>query len=197
MSTKNETVEGYIKELKDLQNLDVLPQETKDEIAKAIAFAEGVQNVDTNHSVKIPVKYINKSDFKDPVYAKDGDSGFDIRAMEGGTLGSLERKLVPTGLFFELPNGCELQIRPRSGIAYKNGVTVLNTPGTVDTGYRGEVKVLLVNLSNEEYTWEKGERIAQGVIAHRVGSEMADLISVSEINETDRGSGGYGSTGTK
>jgi len=199
MDNNKEVIGGYIKELRDLQQLDVLPQETKDEISKAIAFAEGVQNMgeDTNHSVKIPVKFVNKSDFKSPVYAKEGDSGFDFRAMEGGTLKPLERTLVPTGLYFELPHGCELQIRPRSGMAYKHGITVLNTPGTVDTGYRGEVKVLLVNLSNDEYSWEKGDRIAQGVISHRIGSETANLIEVNELGETSRGDGGFGSTGEK
>jgi dUTP pyrophosphatase len=192
-------LEGYIEELKQLKELGILPQETKDEIDKAITLAENSQTNDNSGSfgVTIPVKFVNKSDFKNPVYAKDGDSGFDLRAMKGGTLNSLERMLVPTGLYFELPHGCELQIRPRSGLAYKHGITVLNTPGTVDTGYRGEVKVLLVNLSDTPFTWEKGERIAQGVIAHRVGSELADLIEVKEINETDRGEGGFGSTGTK
>lgn len=197
---KKDMVNGYVEELKALQNMNMLPDETKEEIEKALAFAEKVQNgestwSDSSSGMKIPVKYINKSDFKNPVYAKEGDSGFDFRAMEGGTLKSLERKLVPTGLYFELPYGCELQIRPRSGLAYKHGITVLNTPGTVDTGYRGEVKVLLVNLSNEEFTWDKGDRIAQGVITHRVGSEMADLIEVDEIDETNRGEGGFGSTG--
>jgi dUTP pyrophosphatase len=192
-------MDGYIQELKDLQKLDFLPQETKDEIDKAVKFAESVKSDEkqTSSGVKIPIKFVNNSDFKNPVYAKEGDSGFDFRAMEGGELKSLERRLVPTGLYFELPHGCELQIRPRSGLAYKHGITVLNTPGTVDTGYRGEVKVLLVNLSNTTFKWEKGERIAQGVIAHRVGSELAELIEVNEISETDRGVGGFGSTGTK
>ena len=100
-------------------------------------------------------------------------------------------------MYFELPNGYELQIRPRSGLAYKNGVTVLNSPGTVDTGYRGEIKVLLVNLSDEKFTWEKGERIAQGVISHRISTDYGKLIEVKEISESERGEGGFGSTGTK
>ena len=107
----------------------------------------------------------------------------------------MERKVIPTGLKFELSQNTELQIRPRSGMAYKNGVTVLNTPGTVDTGYRGEVKVLLINLSNETFTFEKGDRIAQGVIMNRVGSEFADLVEVTELSKTERGDGGFGSTG--
>jgi dUTP pyrophosphatase len=191
-----------IEELKALAEMDMLPEATRQEILMAIKLAESVQEYDNkkvNESVKTKVKinYINKSENKNPVYAKEGDSGFDLRANEGGSLKPLERKLVGTGLYFELPDGYELQIRPRSGLAYKNGVTVLNSPGTVDTGYRGEIKVLLVNISNEEFTWERGERIAQGVVAHRISSDYGDLIEVMEINESERGSGGFGSTGTK
>jgi dUTP pyrophosphatase len=192
-------INDHINELKSLIELDILPQETKDEIKEAIAIAESIKNYDevglkTN---KIKIKYINKSNNKNPIYAKEGDSGFDLRANEDGSLSPLERKLVGTGLYFELPDGYELQIRPRSGLAYKNGVTVLNSPGTVDTGYRGEIKVLLINLSNETFTWERGERIAQGVIAHRISSDYGDLIEVMEINESERGEGGFGSTGVK
>ena len=196
-------INKQIEELRSLAEMDMLPSETKEEIRAAIKLAESVQEYDNNDTLesptpkKLPIKYINKSSHKNPVYAKEGDSGFDLRANEKGSLKSLERKLVPTGLFFELPDGCELQIRPRSGLAYKNGVTVLNSPGTVDTGYRGEIKVLLVNLSTEKFTWEKGERIAQGVVAHRVSSDYGELIEVMEITESERGSGGFGSTGTK
>jgi dUTP pyrophosphatase len=191
-----------IEELKALAEMDMLPESTRQEILMAIKLAESVQEYDNkkvNEPVKTKVKinYINKSENKNPVYAKEGDSGFDLRANEGGSLKPLERKLVGTGLYFELPDGYELQIRPRSGLAYKNGITVLNSPGTVDTGYRGEIKVLLVNISNEEFTWERGERIAQGVVAHRISSDYGDLIEVMEINESERGSGGFGSTGTK
>lgn len=193
-------IENQINELKALVELDILPEETREEIRTALKFAESVKEFDTKSNTqigKVQIKYINKSDNKNPFYAKVGDSGFDLRADERGTLKPLERKLVGTGLYFELPDGYELQIRPRSGLAYKNGITVLNSPGTVDTGYRGEIKVLLVNLSNEEFTWDKGERIAQGVISHRVSSDYGDLIEVFEINETERGEGGFGSTGTK
>jgi dUTP pyrophosphatase len=191
-----------IEELKALAEMDMLPESTKQEILMAIKLAESVQEYDNKKvnepvKTKIKINYINKSENKNPVYAKEGDSGFDLRANEGGSLKPLERKLVGTGLYFELPDGYELQIRPRSGLAYKNGITVLNSPGTVDTGYRGEIKVLLVNISNEEFTWERGERIAQGVVAHRISSDYGDLIEVMEINESERGSGGFGSTGTK
>ncbi len=194
-------IQNQINELKALAEMDMLPDETKEEIRLAIKLAESVQDYDKDDNVngfkKIEIKFINKSDNKNPVYAKVGDSGFDLRANERGVLKPLERKLVGTGLYFELPDGYELQIRPRSGLAYKNGITVLNSPGTVDTGYRGEIKVLLVNISNEDFTWDKGERIAQGVISHRVSSDYGDLIEVFEINESERGEGGFGSTGTK
>lgn len=192
-------IQKQIEELKALAELDMLPEETREEIKMAIQLAESVQDYDKNGgpSNKIKINFVNKSNNKNPVYAKEGDSGFDLRANENGTLKPLERKLVGTGLYFELPDGYELQIRPRSGLAYKNGITVLNSPGTVDTGYRGEIKVLLINLSNETFTWEKGERIAQGVIAHRISSDFGNLIEVTEISESERGEGGFGSTGTK
>jgi dUTP pyrophosphatase len=196
-------IQRQIEELKSLAEMDMLPEETKEEIKMAIKLAESVQDYDANPNKtvsavkKLEIKFINKSSHKNPVYAKEGDSGFDLRANESGSLKPLERKLVPTGLFFELPEGCELQIRPRSGLAYKHGITVLNSPGTVDTGYRGEIKVLLVNISNDKFTWEKGERIAQGVVSYRISSDYGDLLEVLEINESERGEGGFGSTGTK
>ena len=194
-------IQKQIEELKSLAEMDMLPEETKEEIMMAIKLAESVQDYDNKKPEskfkKVEVSYINKSDNKNPIYAKVGDSGFDLRANERGSLKPLERKLVGTGLYFELPDGYELQIRPRSGLAYKNGITVLNSPGTVDTGYRGEIKVLLVNISNEKFTWDKGERIAQGVVSHRISSDFGDLIEVFEINESERGEGGFGSTGTK
>jgi dUTP pyrophosphatase len=193
-------ISRQIEELKALAEMDMLPDETREEIKMAIKLAESVQDYDKNKNSspsKIEVKYINTSDNKNPVYAKEGDSGFDLRANERGTLKPLERKLIGTGLYFQLPEGYELQIRPRSGLAYKNGVTVLNSPGTVDTGYRGEIKVLLVNLSNEDFVWDKGERIAQGVVCHRLGTEYGELVEVASLDNTDRGEGGFGSTGTK
>jgi dUTP pyrophosphatase len=193
-------INDNINELKALVELDILPEETKREIREAITITESIKNYDNSNATmynKIKIKYINKSSNKNPVYAKEGDSGFDLRANESGELKPLERKLVGTGLYFELPDGFELQIRPRSGLTFKNGVTVLNSPGTVDTGYRGEIKVLLVNISNEIFTWDKGERIAQGVVAHRISSDFGDLVEVTEINETERGVDGFGSTGVK
>jgi len=146
---------------------------------------------------KIETKFTNNSNNPDPEYAKVGDSGFDLRAFisEPVTLKPLERKLIPTGLKFELSTNTELQVRPRSGMALKYGISVLNTPGTVDEGYRGEVGVIAVNLSNEDYTIQPGERIAQGVIMNVVGQGISKLVRVNNLSETERGEGGFGSTG--
>ena len=193
-------INKQLDELKELQKLTFLDDETKAEISNTIRMIEQMGDfVDLNNRgvAKLPIKFINNSDNPNPEYAKVGDSGFDLRCTEGGTLKPLERMLVPTGLYFELPDGYELQVRPRSGLAAKHGITVLNTPGTVDTGYRGEIKVILVNLSNETFTFEKGERVAQAVIASRVSSDFGELIEVTEISESERGIGGFGSTGTK
>lgn len=143
----------------------------------------------------IEVKVVNKSAYDLPKYAKPGDSGMDVRAniQEPIVLGSLERALVPTGLYFQIPEGYEIQVRPRSGLAAKHGLSVLNTPGTIDHGYTGEVKVILVNLSKDPYTIEPGERIAQLVLA---STSQMELMEVSEvISETGRGEAGFGSTG--
>lgn len=142
------------------------------------------------------VKIINKSSNPSPAYATPLSAGMDVRAdiTEPVVLGPLERTMVPTGLFMALPQGYECQVRPRSGLAAKHGITVLNTPGTVDADYRGEIKVILVNLSNETFTIEPGERIAQLVIAKH---EHVEWDEVEVLDETERGEGGFGSTGTK
>lgn len=140
------------------------------------------------------IKVINKSKHSLPEYQTPLAAGLDLRANldEPVTLAPLERKLIGTGLYIELPSGFEAQIRPRSGLAFKYGLSVLNTPGTVDADYRGEVKVLLVNLSNQSFTVEDGERIAQMVIAKH---EQIAWQPVLELSDTERGAGGYGSTG--
>jgi len=142
------------------------------------------------------VALINKSNYPAPAYATAHAAGLDLRANieESIELKSLERVLVPTGLFMELPVGVEAQIRPRSGLAFKNGVTVLNTPGTIDADYRGEIKVLLVNLSNDIFVIEPGERIAQMVVAKH---EQVEWEEQNELSESERGAGGFGSTGLK
>lgn len=142
------------------------------------------------------VKIINKGKQQLPAYATKQSAGMDLRANieEAIELKPLERRLVPTGLYMALPEGYEAQVRPRSGLALKHGITVLNTPGTIDADYRGEVGVVLVNLSNEPFSIEPGERIAQMVIAKY---EQVELEEVEILDETERGAGGYGHSGTK
>ena len=142
------------------------------------------------------IKIINKSQHPLPNYETLASAGMDLRAnlLEPITLKPLERAIVKTGLFIELPIGFEAQVRPRSGLAAKKGVTVLNSPGTVDADYRGEIGVILVNLSNEDFIVENGERIAQLIIAKH---ERAIWIESQELTETSRGEGGFGSTGIK
>ncbi len=142
------------------------------------------------------IKIINKSLHDLPHYETGASAGMDLRAniSENVTLQPLERAIIKTGLFIELPEGFEAQVRPRSGLAAKKGVTVLNAPGTIDADYRGEIGVILVNLSNEEFTVENGERIAQLVIAKH---ERATWVEVKNLSETLRGEGGFGSTGVK
>lgn len=142
------------------------------------------------------VKIVNKSGFEAPFYATPLSAGMDLKASisEPIVLGELERAMVPTGLYIELPDGYEAQIRPRSGLAAKHGVTVCNSPGTIDADYRGEIKVILVNISKTPFTINPGERIAQMVIAKY---EKIEWLEVEQLGETERGAGGFGSTGVK
>ncbi|GAB2964243.1 dUTP diphosphatase [Hymenobacter coalescens] len=142
------------------------------------------------------VAVINRSHHPLPAYQTEHAAGLDVRAhlAEPVTLRPLERALIPTGLYLEIPVGYEAQVRPRSGLAYKHGIGLVNSPGTIDADYRGEVKVLLVNLSNEPFVVQDGERIAQLVFARY---EAIQWLEVAELSATGRGAGGYGSTGTK
>ncbi len=144
----------------------------------------------------LKVRIVNKSRWPDPFYATDASAGMDLRAdiEEPIVLGPLERALVPTGIFIELPVGYEAQIRPRSGLATKHGITVINSPGTVDADFRGELRTSLVNLSNVPFEIVPGERIAQMVVARHERVEWQD---VEVLSETERGAGGWGSTGSK
>ena len=144
----------------------------------------------------LKVRIVNKSRWPDPFYATDASAGMDLRAdlEEPIVLGPLERALVPTGIFIELPVGYEAQIRPRSGLATKHGITVINSPGTVDADFRGELRTSLVNLSNVPFEIVPGERIAQMVVARHERVEWED---VEVLSETERGAGGWGSTGSK
>ena len=145
---------------------------------------------------KINIEVINNSDYDLPSYATELSAGLDLRAniTESKTIDTLERCLIPTGLKIGLPEGFEAQIRPRSGLALKHGITVLNSPGTVDADYRGEIGVILVNLSDKPFTINPGERISQMVIARH---EHAQFIEVDSLSESERGEGGFGHTGVK
>lgn len=204
----NNDIKEYIKELQHLKSIGVISGDQAKELDNLIKIMEDLDSKNNSFKAdkdafKLPIKFVNTSKNENPTWAKDGDSGFDLRAElseVGGklTLKPLERTLIPTGLYFELPTGYELQIRPRSGHSFKTGLMAIL--GTVDTGYRGEIKVIMINLSDKEQIIEQGERVAQGVIAPRVSNDfgtMIELESVSEMSETERGTGGFGSTGKK
>lgn len=144
----------------------------------------------------VKIKIVNRGSQQLPAYATPESAGMDLRAnvAEPVVLRPLERRIIPTGLYMALPPGYEAQVRPRSGLAFKHGITVLNSPGTIDSDYRGELGVLLINLSNEDFTIEAGERIAQMVIARH---EQGEFVEVEELDDTERGAGGYGHTGVK
>lgn len=145
----------------------------------------------------LQVKIINKSSNPLPFYQTEGSAGMDLYAnIETPIeLDSLERQLISTGVFIELPLGFEAQIRPRSGLAFKNGISIVNSPGTIDADYRGEIKILLVNLSKNKFVIQSGERIAQMVVAKHERVNWQEVQTIEELSQTDRGSGGYGSTG--
>lgn len=148
------------------------------------------------NNTNLPVNVINQSRHALPSYQTIHSAGMDLRAnLETPvTLKPLQRALIPTGLFIELPEGHEAQIRPRSGLAYKHGISIVNSPGTIDADYRGEIKVLLVNLSDQDFVVEDGERVAQMVVARY---ERVAWTEAQALTDTERGAGGYGSTGTK
>jgi dUTP pyrophosphatase len=145
---------------------------------------------------EVKINIVNKSENDLPFYATEGAAGMDIKASitESIQLAPLQRMLIPTGIFMEIPMGYEVQIRPRSGLAFKNGITCLNTPGTIDSDYRGELKVLLINLSNEIQVINNGDRIAQLIVAK---VEKATMVLVNELSETVRAAGGFGHTGVQ
>lgn len=175
----------------DDSSMNELIEQTLSQLSDTIMMKK--ENEVQNYSLK----FVNTSDNEDPKFANEGDSGFDLRAnvVEDVVLEPLKRALVPTGLFFQLDKGYEIQVRPRSGLALKNGISVLNTPGTVDSHYRGEIKVILINLGDEPFTIKKGDRIAQGVVCPVFGEGYVKLTKVDAVDLTSRGSGGFGSTG--
>jgi len=169
-------------------------QEDFDNEFKSYSFS----SVSYDDVFKIKLKVLNKSKNKNPEYATDGSSGFDLRAdLELPIIiPSGKREIVPTGLYFEIPDNFEIQVRPRSGLAAKFGVTVLNTPGTIDSDYRGEIKVILINHGDSDFTINNGDRIAQAVLATAFTSKAVEIENITVIEEdTTRGANGFGSTG--
>jgi dUTP pyrophosphatase len=197
----DEGIKKHIEDLKHLKSLGLLDEETSEQIDSVLNEFETLSDENTvNNDYKIKIKYINKSDNENPVYAKEGDSGFDLRAnlSEPVTLKPLERKLIDTGLVFELPKGFDMEVRSRSGLALKNGIMVLNSPGTIDLSYRGNIGVILINLGNEDFTVNNGDRIAQGLIRWSLTNNNIELLEVEEISEdTNRGANGFGHSGIK
>jgi dUTP pyrophosphatase len=144
---------------------------------------------------KISLEYTSSSDNKEPEYAYESDSGFDLRSTEDVWIYENDRKLIPTGLKFDIPDGYEIQVRSKSGLALNQGLMVLNSPGTVDSGYQGEVKVILFNTTNQRIKIEKGQKIAQAVLCPVVNGKWVNLVKVAEIGQKDRNDKGFGSTG--
>lgn len=158
----------------------------------------GKEEINRKINNKISVGFVNKSNNKDPDWETSGSSGFDIRANEYGSIEPNQFKMIPTGLYFDIPENFEIQIRPRSGLAAKNGVTVLNTPGTIDSDYTGEIKIILINHGDKKFDVSIGDRIAQGVISTVTAKNIMELNKLDIIDkDTNRGSGGFGSTGIK
>lgn len=175
-------------------------EEFMGEYSNSHGITQGDMIADTNilDSFKFDINYVNKSNNPNPEYATEGSSGFDLRANlnEPIVLGTGKRVIVPTGLFFDIPNGMEIQIRSRSGLSIKHGVVVLNGIGSIDSDYTGEIGVILINHGENDFIINHGDRIAQGVISSVIGKQLINFIKVNTINKTtERGDSGYGSTG--
>lgn len=197
MFEKLNKIKDDFKTIKDLQSkmsgIDFNnPKEVFDQLG--IDY-EQLEKEFNNPDTTVELRYVNESDNIEPLYHYDTDSGFDIRSSEVVHIGPLERKLVHTGLYLDVPSGSEVQIRPKSGLALKKGLTVLNTPGTIDEGYTGEIKVILINMDNITHTIEKGDKIAQAVLCPVIQGKNVRLVKVTQINEKDRNENGFGSTG--
>ena len=171
------------------------PQKLIDEMG--IDFDELNSFFEKSMEKKISLNYVNESDNKEPKYEYETDSGFDLRSTEDVNISVGDRKLVPTGLSFDIPEGYEIQVRSKSGLALKQGLMVLNSPGTIDGGYNSEIKVILFNTTKEDVKIEKGQKIAQAVLCPVVNGKWVDLVKVNKIKEKDRNSNGFGSTGIK
>jgi len=188
-----------LKALKEIESkLTHLDMSDPTEVLKGLGV--NMEDIEENfnqqyENPKITLNYVYKSENPEPEYAYSTDSGFDLRANEPVTLEPFGRALIPTGLYLDVPERCEVQVRPKSGLAIKRGLSVLNTPGTVDYGYTGEIKVIVFNFTNESQTINKGDKIAQAVVCPVAQGNQINLVKVDSIKEKDRNSNGFGSTG--
>ena len=197
MINKIKGIKESIKMLKELQenstNLDINQMMSKMGIDMEVLNAEFEKSFDGGQGVTL--EYTYKSVNPEPSYAYPTDSGFDLRANENVSFSGFERKLVSTGLYVNIPEGYEIQVRPKSGLAINKGLSVLNTPGTVDQGYTGEIKVIVINMSNHPQEIKIGDKIAQAVLCPVVQGKLVNLKRVLNVEEKDRGDNGFGSTG--
>jgi len=198
MFTKNKDFQDALKQLQNLRKqLDGVDINNPAEFLKSVGVDPDSLDkmISKDIKLRVPLKYKNESSNEDPFYHYEGDSGFDLRSDETIFLDPMERKLVGTGIFLEIPPSYEIQVRTKSGLALKRGLMVLNSPGTIDANYTGEIKVILMNMSKEPQTINVGEKIAQAVLCPVMPGGNVILEKALNINETDRGSNGFGSTG--
>jgi dUTP pyrophosphatase len=200
MFEKLKEMKEGMKMIKDLQSkFGDLNMENPEEMLKSMGVtSEDLESHFMESMVnRVQMKYANDSNNKNPEYAYKSDSGFDLRAVDDIWVQANDRKLIPTGLRFDIPDGFEIQVRSKSGLALNHGLMVLNSPGTVDSGYQGEVKVIMFNTTNQKIKIEKGQKIAQAVVCPVVNGRWIDLIKVDVLPEKDRNDNGFGSTGLK
>ena len=195
----NKTIEDFKKELNVVNDLKSMISDGMDptKMLESLGItSDELENhfIDSTQS-KIELKYTNQDESLVPEYAYGSDSGFDLRSTEEVWVQANDRKLIPTGLRFDIPDGYEIQVRSKSGLALNQGLMVLNSPGTVDSGYQGEVKVIIFNTTNEKIKITKGQKIAQAVLCPVVNGKWVNLVKVEELDEKDRNNKGFGSTG--
>ena len=202
MFNKIKEIKNQMKTLKDLQgkfnDVDMSnPQAMLESMGINVDDLQKQFDLESQSIVdtKVPLRFINDSENENPEYAYQSDSGFDLRSSEDIWIHPNDRNLIPTGMRFDIPEGYEIQVRSKSGLALNHGLMVLNSPGTVDSGYQGEIKVIMFNTTNQKVKIEKGQKVAQAVLCPVVSGKWVDLIRVNNINDKDRNSNGFGSTG--
>jgi dUTP pyrophosphatase len=198
MSEKLNRVMDNIKKLKSVQSKvsNFNKSDSQFNVDDLISNMDELDDILLNQSAgKLKLEYTNESNNGEPEYAYESDSGFDLRSTEEVWIHSNDRNVIPTGLRFDIPEGYEIQVRSKSGLALNQGLMVLNSPGTVDSGYQGEIKVIMFNTTNQKVKIEKGQKVAQAVLCPVVSGKWVDLIKVEKINDKDRNSNGFGSTG--